>query len=206
VRSLAAVKTGEEELKVILRTLRSKQCCPKRTYHIDTHSSELAYSVRCSSEFMQEQRQGSVGRIGHSLSAAALLLHTSILMSDAGTNTSCGSCTVWHNPGSTVGPFCRSRIVAVVSFSDGSLLGGTHPAAKEDQERRSQLSRVQTTEGSLHLRLRKRYCLYHVHSSRFYMSEPGHVGRCSKRSSVAYRKQRQCFQAGDQHWAWRISE
>lgn len=32
---------------------------------------------------MQEQRQDSVGRIGHPLSAAALLLHTFSLPSDA---------------------------------------------------------------------------------------------------------------------------
>jgi hypothetical protein len=149
------------------------------SYCIHTHSSELADSVDCSSEFMQVKCQGSVGRIGHPLSAVALLLHTSILISDAEIHMSRRSCAVRHNPGSSVGLFCRSRIDAIVSFDNGSLLGGTHPAAKEDQERRSQLSRVQATEGSLHLRLRERYCLYHVHSSRFYMSEPGQLGRCT---------------------------
>ena len=120
--------------------VRSSQCSSETnmcSYCINTHSSELADSVRCSSESMQEQRQGSVGRIGHSLSAAALLLDTCILISDAETHVPHQSYDVWYVASFSVGPSCCRRIVVIAPLDNGSPLGQTHDAAKEDQERRA---------------------------------------------------------------------
>ena len=97
----------------------------------------LLTQVCRSSEFMQEQRQGSVGRIGHSLSAAALLLDTCILISDAETHVPHQSYDVWYVASFSVGPSCCRRIVVIAPLDNGSPLGQTHDAAKEDQERRA---------------------------------------------------------------------
>jgi hypothetical protein len=136
---LLLYRLARMSLRSFLDIVRSSQFSSETnmcSYCINTHSSELADSVRCSSEFMQVKCQGSVGRIGLPLSAT-LLLHTSVWISDAEKHTSRRSCTVRRNSDFSVGPSCRSRIIAIVPFGNGRPPGRTHGTAKEDQARRA---------------------------------------------------------------------
>lgn len=77
-------------------------------------------------ETTQEQCQGSDGRIGHSLSAAALLLQTCIAFAQKDKFLVC-----------SVKMFCSCPIFVTLPFGRGHSLGRIHGVAKEDQERRA---------------------------------------------------------------------